>query len=69
LKTSSSHDFKDLPARSLLTPAEVAEFFRVSPKTIYSWIDIGYLGARRFHGSVRIPVVEIIRIVGTSSEK
>lgn len=68
MKTLSSSDFSDLPARSLVTIPEAADFFRVSPKTMYSWVDRGYIGARRFGGSLRIPVAEIIRIYSISTE-
>jgi excisionase family DNA binding protein len=43
-----------LPAKSLLRPDEVAEFWRVSTKTIYRWIDIGILEAVKKGGTLRI---------------
>jgi len=44
----------NLPEKSLLRPDEVADFFKLSPKTIYGWIDQGKLEAFKVGGSVRI---------------
>jgi excisionase family DNA binding protein len=54
---------KDLPPRGLLTPREAADFFRVTPRTVYLWIDRGDLEAVRIAGSMRIPKAEILRIL------
>ena len=48
----------DLPAKSLLRPDEVAQFWRVSTKTIYRWIDMGILPAIKKGGTIRILRVE-----------
>ena len=37
--------FADLPMKTMLTPAEVAKFFTVSTKTVYSWVESGELTA------------------------
>lgn len=46
----------------LLTIDEVAESFRVSPKTVSAWIRAGKLKAYKFSGSVRIPREELDRL-------
>ena len=40
------------------TVKEAAQYFRVSPRTIYNWIDFGYLRAIKVgkgKGTIRIP--------------
>ena len=44
-----------LPKKELLRVDEVAQYFDVSNKTIYLWIDHGILDAEKFHGTIRIP--------------
>ncbi len=42
-----------------LTVKEVAKYFRVSDRTVYNWIDLGYLRAIKVgdgRGTVRIPL-------------
>ena len=45
----------ELPNRALLRVDEVAEYFNVSNKTIYLWIDHGLLIAEKYKGIIRIP--------------
>jgi excisionase family DNA binding protein len=51
-----------LPDKELLRVDEVAEYFSVSPKTIYLWIDHGHLIAEKFVGTVRIPRKSVIKL-------
>jgi excisionase family DNA binding protein len=44
-----NHDAED----ALLTPAEVAQMFRVSPKTVTRWARAGKLSAKRTLGGHR----------------
>ena len=58
----------DLPQKQLLTPQEVAEFLRVSVRTIYSWVDQGKMEVYRMPGkSIRIRRDVVISIL-TESE-
>lgn len=41
------------PEDALLTPAEVAQLFRVSPKTVTRWARTGKLSAKRTLGGHR----------------
>lgn len=43
----------DDPNDALLTPAEVAQLFRVSPKTVTRWARAGKLSAKRTLGGHR----------------
>ena len=45
----ANHDAED----ALLTPAEVAQLFRVSPKTVTRWARAGKLSAKRTLGGHR----------------
>jgi len=46
----------NLPERPYLLPKEIAEYYAVSVKTVYGWIDQGKLDADRVAGrSIRIP--------------
>jgi len=42
-----------LDRRTLLTPGEVADLFRVTPKTVSRWHDSGILPAQRTAGGHR----------------
>lgn len=44
-----------LPNKDLLRPNEVAIYFSVSRKTIYSWVDTGKIEAVKVNGFIRIP--------------
>jgi excisionase family DNA binding protein len=46
---------KSLPEKELLRPDEVAEFWSVSVKTIYRWIDLGIIPGVKKGGTVRVP--------------
>jgi len=46
---------KDLPKKKLLRPDEVAAFFQVTKKTVYSWIKSGHLEAVKPGRAIRIP--------------
>ena len=43
-----------LPNKELLRVGEVAEYFDVSTRTIYLWIDNGHLSAEKLAGTLRI---------------
>lgn len=53
-----------LPEKELLRPDEVAEYFRVSTRTVYGWISTGKEGealqAVKIGGTVRIPRQAVI---------
>ncbi|HEX2575692.1 MAG TPA: BldC family transcriptional regulator [Aquihabitans sp.] len=50
-------------ADRLMTPAEVAELFRVTPKTVTRWAEAGKLPAiRTLGGHRRFPEREVLRI-------
>ena len=49
---------KTLPEKELLRPEEVADFWSVSVKTIYRWIDLGIIPAEKKGGTVRVRRVE-----------
>ena len=53
---------KDLPEKKLLRVEEVAEYFSVTCRTIYLWIEHGHLEAERTPG-------KCIRITHESVEK
>jgi excisionase family DNA binding protein len=44
----------DLPESELLKVDEVAEYLRVSSKTVYLWVDHGLLEAEKLKGTIRI---------------
>lgn len=41
------------PLPSLCNPREVATFFKVSRRTVYSWVNSGRLPALHLHGRLR----------------
>ena len=43
-----------LPDKQMLRPDEVAEFWRVSVKTVYRWIDLGIIPAEKKGGTLRV---------------
>lgn len=45
----------ELPNKALLRVDEVADFFGVTKKTIYNWINDGVLPANKINGVIRIP--------------
>jgi excisionase family DNA binding protein len=52
-----------LPEKELLRPDEVAVYFSVSRKTIYSWVDTGKIDAIKVNGFIRIPREAIEKII------
>lgn len=44
----------ELPAKKMLRPDEVADFWRVDVKTVYRWIDLGILNAEKKGGTIRV---------------
>lgn len=57
-----------LPLTHLYTVAEIASLFRVKKRTIYQWIDFGWLAVCRIrpHPSrehLRIPLGEVMRLL------
>lgn len=53
----------DLPEKTLLRPDEVAEFFSVSPQTIYTWCDAGTLDFIKVNGTMRIYRQSVLRVL------
>jgi excisionase family DNA binding protein len=57
------------PPEDLLTPAEVAKIFRVSPKTVTRWARAGRVSAiRTLGGHRRFRADEIRRVLGELEE-
>lgn len=57
-----------IPDKELLRADEVAEIFRVKPKTIYSWHDIGKLpGVKMGNKCLRFRRAVIIEIISKDS--
>lgn len=56
----------DLPAKTLLRPDEVAEFFSVSVQTIYQWCDSGSLQSVKINGTTRVYRESIIKLLRQS---
>lgn len=46
---------KDLPLHPNLLPNEIATFLRVDRSTVYLWIDMGIIPAKKIGGRYRIP--------------
>lgn len=51
------------------TVPEIAKFFRISPKTVYTWIRNGDLPAFRFGRSIRVPVHSVIAFVQSGANE
>jgi excisionase family DNA binding protein len=55
-----------------LTAKEVAELLRISRRTVYTWIDVGFIRAVRVNdkskSAVRIPLSEVERILKQAFE-
>ena len=59
----------DLQAIKLFTVSEVAQSFRVHPKTVLRWIHTGHLKAIRFgRRTYRIPEAEVKRLFAAREE-
>ena len=54
-KEDKGYRMNILPKKALLRVDEVADYFDVSAKTIYLWIDHGILEAEKYRGIIRIP--------------
>ena len=52
-----------LPDKELLRPDEVADYFSVSRKTIYAWIDSGKLKAVKVCRLTRIRRVDVSEVI------
>lgn len=53
----------DLPEKTLLRPDEAAEFFRISLRTIYRWIDEGLLVAYKPGRGIRVSRDSILELL------
>jgi excisionase family DNA binding protein len=54
---------------SLMTPAEVAELFRVDPKTVTRWADAGKISAvRTLGGHRRYQREQVLALLETNNE-
>jgi len=53
----------ELPAKTLFTPREVADFFSVTTRTIYNWCEEGKLKYAKVGGVIRIYRFSIIEIL------
>lgn len=49
----------DVLGKKLLRVDETAELFRVTPRTVYNWIDSGVLDSRKVGRVVRITVTSV----------
>lgn len=56
----------ELPDKALLRVDEVADFFGVTKKTIYNWINSGVLSASKIRGVIRIPRAEVQTLIDES---
>jgi excisionase family DNA binding protein len=52
----------------LLTPKEFAHQFRVSQRTVYTWLAEGRIPHHRIAGTIRIPASEVAKIVMKKTE-
>jgi excisionase family DNA binding protein len=50
----------EIPNKRLFLIREVAELFRVNPRTVRNWIDTGRLTATKYVGSLRIKREDLI---------
>ncbi len=59
---------KTLPDKELLRPNEIAEYFSVSIKTVYGWIDQGKLDAVKLFpsGPLRIKKSALQNMISTA---
>jgi excisionase family DNA binding protein len=58
---------RDLPDKKLLRPDEVAEYLRVSKKTVHRWVKKGTLDAIKINNLVRIPRSAVVALLETRS--
>ena len=58
---------RDLPDKDLLRPDEVAEYFRISVKTVRRWIKKGTLASVKVNNIVRVPRSAAIALLKSRS--
>ena len=58
---------RDLPDKDLLRPDEVAEYFRISVKTVRRWIKKGTLASIKVNNIVRVPRSAAIALLKSRS--
>ena len=54
---------------TMMTVKETADFFGVSPRTVFRWIKSGKLESVKIGGVVRIKKNEIERVINEGSKK
>lgn len=54
---------------TMMTVKETADFFGVSPRTVFRWIKSGKLESVKIGGIVRIKGEEIERVINEGSKK
>jgi excisionase family DNA binding protein len=57
-----------LPNRDLLRVDEVAEHLGVTKKTIYAWISVGILEAKKVNTRIRIPRETVLKMPKSTME-
>lgn len=57
-----------IPSRKLLRPAEVAEIFSVTKRTIYTWYEMGKISGINVGGTIRIYRQSVIDTLMTGAE-
>jgi excisionase family DNA binding protein len=61
---------RDLGVERLLTPAEVAELFKVHPLTVTRWANQGRIGSvRTLGGHTRYKEVEVLRLLHEATQE
>lgn len=64
------NDHGDDAPEALLTPSEVAQLFRVDPKTVTRWAQSGKLSSiRTLGGHRRYPQSEVMRLLDSSKAR
>ena len=54
IKPEVQEAIKNLPNRSMLLMDEVADFFQITKRTVYTWYDQDILKGTKIHGTLRI---------------
>ncbi len=49
--------------KDLLRPDEIADYFRLSRKTIYAWVSQGKIESVKINGTIRIPLVGVEKLL------
>ena len=61
---------RHIEAEPLLTPAEVAEVFKVNPLTVTRWANQGWIGSvRTLGGHTRYREAEVLRLLHEGSQQ